>query len=142
MFQDIVNGKKLFELPITWSFDPQPINDIIEHGEIDTLTDLGLVQSSSYIDIPVDEREELNVCYRVINDIRSIGCSHNSTWIFGEEVPERTLTTGEYIVIVNIKHNGGSFQSKFLLQNPDDISGYTLLPYSVKAQFQKNLNRI
>lgn len=124
-----MNKKTIFEMPIRWSNNPQPIRADVDQGKIITVVDQSLIRASRYIDIPADEKEELDICYRDPKEKVAVGWNSDSYWIPGGKFPDRILSTGDYIVRVVIKHNDGSAQSEFLLHNPDSIDEYKLDSY-------------
>jgi len=128
-FLDLSN-KTIFEMPIRWSNNPQPFSLDVDQNKIVTLIDQSLIRASRYIDIPADEKEELDVCYRDPKEKIAIGWNSDSYLIVGGRFPDRIIPSGDYIVWVTIKHNDGSVQSKFLLHNPESIDNYKLDLYA------------
>jgi hypothetical protein len=121
-----MNKSKIFEMPIRWSNNPQPIRSEIDQGRVVTIIEPSLIRLSRYIDIPADEREELDVCYRAPAENLAIGWNSDSYWQPGGRFPDRMLPSGDYIIHVLVKHNDGSEQSDFLLHNPESIDEYRL----------------
>ena len=125
-----LSKKTIFEMPIRWSNNPQPIRPDLDQGKIVTMVDQSLIRASRYIDIPADESEALDVCYRDLKEKVAIGWNSDSYWIPGGRFPDRILPSGDYIIHVIIKHNDGSAQAEFLLHNPESINEYKMDLYA------------
>jgi len=125
-----LNMKLIFEMPIRWSNNPQPIRPDVDQGKIVTLIDQSLIRASRYIDISADEKEELDICYRDPKEKVAIGWNSDSYLIPGGRFPDRILPLGDYIVRVTVKHNDGSVQYDLLLHNPENIDHYKLDSYA------------
>ncbi len=137
-FLDLSNNL-IFDMPIRWSNNPQPIRSNFVEGKIVTLIDQSLIRASNYVDIPADESEALDVCYRDPSEKEAIGWNSDSYWINEGRFPNRILASGDYIVQVTIKHNDGSDQSQFLLHNPGSINGFGLALFIDQDKSSKNV---
>lgn len=126
------NRKPLFDMAIRWSNNTQPIKPEINNDRVVLLADPSLVRISTYIDICPDESETLDVCFRIPNEKDANGWNSDNYFSNNSKIPNRTLLTGKYIILVKIKHNDGSIQREFSLNNPDNIAEYRLEPLSKK----------
>jgi hypothetical protein len=124
-FMDI-EGRPLFEMSIRWSANPQPIQRIAVGGTIVSLPDPNLIRASRYIDIPADEVESLDVCFRAPRQ-RTANAWNSENYQFPRSRhPKRHLPRGRYLVQVVIKHNDGAVSARFVLQNPGRIRDFGL----------------
>lgn len=121
-----LSRKTFFDMPIRWSNNPQPVRPDIDEGKFVTVVEESLMRAGKYIDIPADEREELDVGYRDPIEKVVVGWNNDSYRAPGGRFPVRVLPTGDFIIHVTIKHNDGSIQSEFLLHNPEDVGDFKL----------------
>jgi hypothetical protein len=123
------NSNRVFDMRIRWSSNPQPIHPVGLVNTIQEALDRNLIRPSELIDIPADESELLDICFR--NPLQAAAHGWNSENYFynNSRHPERNLPTGDYVVRVDVKHNDGAASRTFLLHNPDDLAGFLLAEF-------------
>jgi hypothetical protein len=124
-FMDI-EGRQLFDMSIRWSANPQPIQRIAVGRKLLSLPDPNLIRASRYIDIPADEAESLDVCFRAPRQATANAWNSENYQFQGSRHPKRRLSMGQYLIQVVIKHNDGAVSARFVLQNPRRIRDFRL----------------
>jgi len=118
--------KMLFKMPIRWSNNPQPIKPDLDRGKAATMLDQSLIRMGGYIDIPPDESEDLDICYRAPTTSEAVGWSTDSYRVQAGRYTHRILPLGDYQIRILIKHDHGAHACKLTLHNPQDIADFKL----------------
>jgi hypothetical protein len=128
-FKDRASKKTFGPMPIRWSGNPEPIKFDVVDNHIVSLIEPSLLKSSRYIDIPRDEKEEIDVAVRFLQDHQAYGWNSES-YLHQSKNPELELSPGTYEIEVKITCSGSSKKEKFLLINQPDIQDFRLEPFT------------
>jgi hypothetical protein len=119
-------------MPIRWSGNPEPLKYEIVNNKVIPMIEPSLIKSSRYVDIPRDEKEEMDIAVRFYGEMDAYGWNSES-YLHLSRNPEFKLTPGIYVIEVNLTCSGSSTKDKLLLINPEKIEEFRIEDYKDRS---------